>query len=165
MRRSWLIVLLLVSVGVNIGLLAAVAAWRARGPRPMERFLERRPPIERLADRLELEGESRERFLAEERRFFESFQELRRKLATTRGELRREVGSRSPDRARIDELVGASAGLTADLDRLFVEHVLSAREILGPERQDHYLMLLDRLREQDEGPPHRPPPGPPGRRP
>lgn len=158
MKRSWLVVLLLLSVGVNIGVLAMIGLSWARAPRPIERLLDRPPPLEHLVEQLGLEGAQRERFVAEQRRFFDAFGDLRRELGDTRLELRREVGGASPDRGRIEELVDASARLTAELDRLFVDHVLATREILDGEQERRYLSLLDRLRRDDERPRHRPPP-------
>lgn len=158
MKRSWLVVLLLLSVGVNIGVLAMIGVSRARAPRPVERLLDRPPPLEHFADRLGLEGAQRERFVAEQRRFFEAFQDLRRDLGATRAEMRREVGAGSPDRDRIEELLAASARLSEELDRLFVDHVLATREILDREQERGYFSLLDRLRREEERPRHRPPP-------
>ena len=154
MKRSWVVLALLLSLGVNVGILAVVGLSRTRAPRPVERLFDRSgpPPIERLADRLELEGETRRRFVDEQRRFFASFVELRRELAETRHELRREVGGPSPDRTRIDELLTSSAELTAELDRLFVEHVLQARDILDGRQERIYLGVVERLRQASDGP-------------
>lgn len=154
MKRSWLVVALLLSLGVNMGILAVVGLSRARAPRPVERLFERSgpPSPEHLADRLELDGETRQRFVDEQRRFFASFVELRHELVGTRHELRREVEGSSPDRTRIDELLSASAELTAALDRLFVEQVLEAREILDGRQERIYLGMLERLRQASGGP-------------
>lgn len=155
MKRAWLVIALLLSVGINIGVLATIGVARVRGERTprserFERFREGPPPAERLAERLELEGEDREQFVAQHQHFFETVQQVRMRQAEVRRELRQEVGSPSPDRARIDELLAQSSGLSAELERAFVDNVLAARELLDERQQRAYFGLLSRLRGQNE---------------
>ena len=158
MKRPWLIIALLLSVGINIGVLATIGVARARGPRPMQRDFERSERlgrdrgemIERIVRGLELEGESRAIFVEQHQRFFERLQSAQRAMKETRHELRAEVGSPEPSRERIDQLLEESARLQAELDRAFVDNVLATRQILSPRQQRAYLGILGRLRDHGD---------------
>lgn len=167
--------LLLLSVGLNLGLL--LGGWRrASAPEPFPPDARPRlggpeapgegPPAgpgermllegaERIANRLDLEEADRERFLAIQREFVEGMVEARRRQARARLELRRELTAPEPDRERIDLLVTESAEAGARIDRLLAEHVLRSREILDGEAEQRYLHFLARLGSG----------GPPGPRP
>lgn len=156
MRRGWLLAALLLSVGLNLGLFGAWAYRQATrpAPRPLP-WAEGRGPFVAMADRLELTGKTRERFLEQQRVFFALTEGDRRELAELRRELRRELDAAEPEPERIDQLLAASAELNAALDRAFAENVLATRELLGPEERRRFLQLLPRLRPPGDGPPRR----------
>jgi hypothetical protein len=148
-KRGWLLVVLLLSLGVNLGLVGSLLARRT-GPerwqsdRPAEG---RRPEAlgRRLADRLELEPDERERFVAIQRSLFERTTEGRREITRIRRELRREVLLSEPDRPRLDALLEDLAHEEAALNRAFVAAVLESREVLGERRAAAYLRFLERF--------------------
>lgn len=159
MKKPWIWVVLLLSLGVNIGILAAIGVSRFKGPPlpepapwdgPRREQVQRRdfaPPIERMADALKLEGEIRDEFLGVQETFFRGMIEQRAGLERIRRELRSEVMTEKPDEARIDKLLEALGQAHADLDRLLVDNVLASRELLGPEQQQRYFHMLRRVRE------------------
>jgi len=149
MKRGWVWVALLLSVGINIGVLATIGVSRARTKARWERprEAERNPPFERLANHLDLEGEAREHFMEIQQRLFRTTRQHQEVLQDLRTELRREVMSDSPDAARVDQLLSEVGARHMDLDRAMVESVLSTRKILTPEQQKRYLEVLDRMRE------------------
>jgi len=171
MKRGWVWVALLLSVGVNIGVLATIGVSRARSQARWERSRDgdRTPPFERLANHLDLEGEERERFMEIQQRLFRTTRQHQEALQELRGELRSEVMSDRPDPARVDGFLAEVGAIHMDLDRALVESVLATREILTPEQQQSYFRVLERMRDarrfgsQGGGPPGRP--GRPGRRP
>ena len=148
MKRAWVWVALVLSLGVNIGVLATIGLSRMRvkdrweQPRP-----EGRPDMSRFADHLRLRGEERERFIEIQRRLFETAREQRRELEFVRAELRSEFGASEPDQERIDELLRRSSEVYETLDRAFVASILDSREILTPEQQERYFHILTRMRE------------------
>jgi Spy/CpxP family protein refolding chaperone len=160
MKRQWVVGALLVSLGVNLGLLGALGAqrWRAqRWERPpaasearAEAFAEAMG--RRLADRLELGPGSRERFVAAHRRLAEETLPLRREVRRDREALRRELLAPAPDRARVERLLDALAASEARLQRTFAESVLEARAALAPEELQTYLRWLERWAEGRGGP-------------
>ena len=171
MRRWWIVIALLLSLGVNVGLLASVAVRRLSppqaappadaGPGPERRPGPGRPGaapegapgnnparLVRLADHLGLEGEVRRQFLEIQWRFFERTARLRFRQGEVHRELRRTIVRGEPDRQRIDALLGESARLYRGLEEALVESVVASRAILPPEEEREYLRLVGRLRRQ-----------------
>ena len=167
MKRSWLWIALLLSVGVNIGILATVGTARYRVKERVDRFRsEAPPPFARMADHLKLEGETRDHFLEIQRDLFATTRHYREKLEDLRLELRQEVTSENPDTDRVERLLAESGQVNRDLDRAMVESVLATRHILTPEEQQRFFGVLERMRSRGRGPGHpRRPEGPrrPGR--
>lgn len=170
MRRWGLVLALLLSVGVNIGILATLAVRRSAPPdrpRPEERRPlppadpgepTEKPPLRagRLADRLGLEGEQRRRFLRIQGRFFVETVRLRTEQAEVFRELRRELTAPEPDPQKIQELTRASARTHLALQQAMARNVIATREILDPDQERLFLDIISRL-----GPPGRG--GPPQR--
>jgi hypothetical protein len=180
-KRWWIVIALLLSLGVNVGLLASVAVRRmsppqaalpaGAGPGPEGRQPGPEGParpgaapegpegppannparLVRLADHLGLEGETRRRFLEVQWRFFERTARLRFRQGEVHRELRRTISRGEPDRRRIDALLDESARLFRGLEEALVESVVESRAILPPQEEREYLRLVGRLRRQ--GPP------------
>lgn len=153
MRRWWLVVALLLSLGMNVGLLVAVGlrrlAQEGRITAPLVNPGRVAPPaarLERMADRLELAGEERRRFLEIQRRFFETTWKERQTIAWLRRDLRRELTAPAPDRERIDEILAELGRHYASLERAIARTVLETREILDDQQERLYLRFLRRLR-------------------
>ncbi len=176
MRRNWLFLALLLSVGINCGLLGMgilrhrLLAGSAASDRSdhADRFdhshRAERPPGRqgaRLADRLELAGEERERFLALQRTLAETVHAGRLRIDEARQDMRRELISPQPDRVRIEALLAAIVREQETLDRALVENVLAARELLEGAAEREYLRFVERFGGAFAG--GRPPgPGGPG---
>ncbi len=146
MKRGWLGVALLLSIGFNLGLIGmqlvrerAVERWE-RGERWSERDIG-----ERLARRLELAGEERERFLVLQRRLGRSVLEARQRVHALRRELRDELIAPEPDRGRIDRLLTEIAAEQSAIDRAFTANVLESRAALGEEAERAYLRFVERF--------------------
>jgi Spy/CpxP family protein refolding chaperone len=169
MKRWWVWVLLLLSLGVNVGILATLGAQRLRRPGPPAaeappapapaapepaapspeppRATVPAPTFQGLADRLGLEGEARRRFLDIQRRAFETMRAERQRMLAARAALRRELTAAAPDRARIDSLLAEAGAAQAALERSLVSSLLESRALLDPEQQRLYLRFVEeRLR-------------------
>lgn len=164
MRRNWLFLALLLSVGVNCGLLgmgimrhrmlsgmpSGMNSGGDRGDLRDRGGRDERPAGRqgaRLADHLELEGEQRERFLGLQRQLAERVHAGRRRIDDSRRELRRELASAEgePDRARVDGLLVAIGREQDALDRALVENVLAVRELFAGETEREYLRFVERF--------------------
>lgn len=189
MRRWWLVVALVLSLGINIGILASMAVHRGavshqrhelareRGMVPSspgrnggstsheERWRWPQAPLSRLADRLGLSGDKREQFLALQRRLFVETVAARRQFMAKRRELHRELVAEHPDQDKINALSDEVGKQVTVLDRSLAETVLATRKILDPGQLEIYLGFLRRLEERGRGGPGRPGGPMPGRRP
>ncbi len=168
MKRAWMGLVLLVSVGLNIGFLGiAVARHRGfdgwRGARAGGEM----PPADfgaRLADRLRLSPESRPRFLALQRKLARATIEGRQEIFRLRHELRSELLAPQPDRAEIDRLLGEVDRRERELNQALVDTLLESRQLLHGRELDDYLRFLERFAPGRGGPPGGPLGGPSGGR-
>jgi hypothetical protein len=171
MRRWWLIIALLLSVGLNVGVLASIAARRVGKPEPREiqspeiarAGRDLLPLLPRLADRLRLEGEERRKFLDIQWNLFQETSRHRLRLGEVHREIRREIVRDEPDRQRIDRLLDESARIYLSLERSLVRNVLATRELLDPEQERQYMALIGRLRIAGAGAAIGDPPAPAAR--
>jgi len=167
-RRWGLALALLLSLGVNVGILATLAVRRAspppERPRPEEPWRmppaaeeEMPPKVVRLADRLGLEGEQRRRFVRLQGQFFVETMRLCTEQSEIFRELRRELSAPEPGRQRIEEMTRASARIHLALQQAMARNVIATREILDPEQERLFLDFIDRLPAPGlDGPPQRP---------
>jgi hypothetical protein len=147
-KRGWLVVALLLSLGVNLGLVGVAVARRVA----VERWERVRHGLEqppegfgrRLADRLGVPAERRERFLAIQHGLIERTAAERRQVERARLELRRELLAARPDRARVDALLGELAERESALNRAFAASVLESREVLSGRELELYLRFVER---------------------
>ena len=169
MKRGLLVLALVLSVGVNLGLLGAAVMRHRRsdhGDWMHDRFRDRvregeggrfGDPGARLADRLHLEGDVRQRFLARQRELAAKARELRPRIGELERELRRELTSPEPDRERVAAIPGELAAAQSELERAFADSVLQTRELLDGEAEREYLRFVERFpgsrRPFQEGPP------------
>lgn len=152
MRRNWIFLALLLSVGLNCGLVG-MGLVRHRWASSMERG--DRPPGRdgaRLADRLELEDGARESFMKLQRELAERVHKGRRQIDEFRHDLRRELTSSAPDRDRAEALLVAIGREQDALDRALVENVLAARELLDGPAEREYLRFIERFGGAITGP-------------
>ena len=154
MSRWWLVIALLLSVGLNVGILAAIGARRnapppeARNPKTPEIAPGRDllPLLPRFADRLGLEGEDRRKFLDIQWNLYQQTSRLRLQLGEVHREVRREITRDEPDSQRIDRLLNESARIYLALERALVSNVLATRKLLDEEQERQYMMMIGRLR-------------------
>jgi hypothetical protein len=164
MSRWWLVIALLLSVGLNVGILAAIGARRAAMPglqeaRPQNQADAAKPAnndpvprLARLADRLKLEGEPRRKFLAIQWNLYQETTRLRLDLGEVHRALRKELTRPDADRQRVEALLTESSRLYLALERSLVNNVFATRELLGPEKEAEYLKVVGRLRVPNPGP-------------
>jgi Spy/CpxP family protein refolding chaperone len=164
MSRWWLVIALLLSVGLNVGILAAIGARRAAMPGPQESQPQNQadaakpanndpvPRLARLADRLKLEGDTRRKFLDIQWNLYQETTRLRLDLGEVHRALRKELTRPDPDRQKVEALLTESSRLYLALERSLVNNVFATRELLGPEKEAEYLKVVGRLRVPNPGP-------------
>ena len=152
MKRWWLVIALVLSIGMNLGLLVALVLSSPALVQQQQATMRPGAPgrLAQLADHLGLQGEVRSRFLERQRQFFAETAGPRARLPESRRQVRAELIRRHPDQARIDELLKEADDIFIMLERAVVANVLETRKLLGPEAEGKYVDLISRL--QLEGP-------------
>ncbi len=160
MRRWWILIGLLLSLGVNAGILATLGVQHFRGggqprpeaggppPPPPE---EMRPNLAPLADRLGVTGEARQRFLATQETFVARMRDGRFRLMQLQAELRAELLAERPDRGRVETITQQLGEAYAAQDRALAESILAARDILTPAQQERFLTFVEARLHQLRG--------------
>lgn len=170
MKRWWLVIALLLSVGVNAGIVAALMVHRWNADRPQRQAAEKPAALPnnqgggqgggqegvpqrviRLADQLGLEGDQRRRFISLQGSFFAETLRLRTDQAETQRELRRALSAPNPDPARIQTLLQESGRVFLALEQSLAKNVLDSRRLLNPEQERKFLKILGRLRPGNGG--------------
>ncbi|HEX3556219.1 MAG TPA: periplasmic heavy metal sensor [Thermoanaerobaculia bacterium] len=158
MKRWWLVIALLLSVGLNVGLLAAVAVRRmnpavraAKPPAANPQQADPLPRLPQLANRLGLEGEERRKFLDIQWNLYQETSHLRLQLGEVHRNLRHELIQSPPDRAQVDRLLEESSRVYLALEKSLTGNILATRELLGPEKEKQYLRLIGQLRIPNPG--------------
>lgn len=159
MKRWWVVIALLLSVGINVGLVVSrilpsqapardeTTAGPQRPERPSPELGRLRPVIIRLANQMGLRGERREAFFTIQRRFFEETLSTRRRVEDLQKELRRALLSEDPDRDAVDRMLDELGTAHADLERAFVRNLLDSRQLLDAEQERVFVQFLGRVRQ------------------
>jgi hypothetical protein len=166
-RRWWLVIALLLSLGLNVGILAAVGARRALLMAKPNAARQQQggnangggnanntdpvPRLTRLANRLSLEGDQRHKFLDIQWNLYQETARLRLQLNEVHRELRRELTHPNPDRQRVEGLLNDSSRIYLALERSLVNNVFATRDLLGPEKEAEYLKIVGSLRVPNPG--------------
>ena len=160
MKRLFLPLLLVLSLGVNIGLVVDQLAGSDRPEdaqatsgettdRPLPPRLQRR--LERMAGDLSLEGEARERFLELQRQFFARTIDSTEKARSARRELRQVLLSEMPNRARAEELLRQAGAAQTAVEVAFVDNFFETRALLeSPEQLRRFQRFMRRVRQMRE---------------
>ncbi len=158
MKRWWLVIVLLLSLGLNVGILAAVAVRRlgpggpgAKAAGAANQPADPLPRLPQLANRLGLEGQERRKFLDIQWNLYQETSHLRLQLGETHRNLRHELIQPQPDRARVDSLLEESSRTYLALEKSLVANVLATRELLGADKEKEYLRLIGQLRIPNPG--------------
>jgi Spy/CpxP family protein refolding chaperone len=152
MKRRPIVLALLLSLGLNVGIIGTLLMKRSRAHRQAAFTAERQlPKLDRIADRLDLRGTQRLRFVEAQRRFLATVHRETRLLNRERMELRRTLTSPEPDRQRVEELVSSTGDRAEALDRAFAENVLFVREILDGAPEQRYIRFLGQMYARERG--------------
>jgi Spy/CpxP family protein refolding chaperone len=133
MSRKALIIILIVSIGINLGLLGFMAFNAARETRL---FAERRPLPHWLGTIEGITPQQKDRIdtiMTEGRKPIET---LLNDLFQRRCELNVLITQRDPDLAAIDAKIVEISGIQAQMEKLIVQQIIAVRAVLTPEQQE-----------------------------
>lgn len=164
MRRWWLVLLLLLSVGLNLGLLAQrgraerrerQARIEARGAQHGERGErgERGGPtplldrlLERMVQRVGVEGDDKEKFVALQKDFFTRTLGIRERLRQSQKALRENLRAENPDRQLADRQLAELAAAQQEIEKAFVDNFFASSQMLDPGQRQRYREWIGELR-------------------
>jgi len=129
MNKTVLKVALLVSLAVNLGVLAAVA-WRQLAP--AGQFASQDGAATRLPEYLGLDDSQLDSWRDAERAFLARLSESSGAIAGHRERMIREIFSQAPDLAAIEAERASIAQLQEAQQRLVIEQLLAERAVLDP---------------------------------
>jgi Spy/CpxP family protein refolding chaperone len=167
MNSKALVIALIVSIGINVGVIGTVAYRLIEGRQfrsHLHERLWRHSPLKRDLKLTDEQLDEMDRMREEMR---EKVRPLREQLGDRRRELIDLLRADEPDRSKLDPLAGEIADLQSELGLSIFEHLLEMREILSEEQREKILELFERELHRGEGIPgpfgHEPParPGPP----
>ena len=142
MRRWGWIVALLLSLGMNVGILTTLA-MRPKAPEAVSGGVGGN--LDQLARRLGLQQPDRERFVRLQERFLGEIRRNHRQLRRSQKALWAELGARYPNEARIREQVTEIGRLQQERHELLARVVLDSRELLDRRQLRLYRTFLLRL--------------------
>lgn len=173
--RTWALPLLLFSLGVNVGLLwhwgvagggqkgpapiepaersttpgqASLVEGPAQAPEPPNRLPRRlRRAVERMADDLALDGDSRQAFLNLQEEFFLRSRSQRNRLRKARSQLRRELVRGGADRAQAEHWLAEVSDAQQQLELAFLDNYFATRDLLAPEQEKKFLRFMAGIRD------------------
>jgi Spy/CpxP family protein refolding chaperone len=164
-KRWWVVILLLLSVGLNIGLLAqrgrernerdarreARQAEERKDPAGAEsREARNRQRMKRLLDRMVEEvgvaGEQRDQFVAIQEGFFDRTLATRQRLRQGQRALRDNLSSPQPDRALAEKQAAEIAEAQKEIEAAFIDNFFATSAILDQDQQHRYRSLVAELR-------------------
>lgn len=154
MKRWWLVIGLLLSLGVNAGIVVALAAGRFHRQEARHRLPFEGPmhDARNLARGMGLDAENEEDFRELHHRFFTAAREQRQVSMELRRELLGEVTSGEPDREEIDDILLRISESELEMERALVATMLEARDLLDPGQEQRYVRFLgSRLMRMDHG--------------
>ncbi len=141
MKRWVLVVALVLSLGINVGILSTLALHQ-KAPARAARHVP--GTLEELARRLQLEGSEKSRFIAIQRRFLGEVRKNQREGRRVQSALWKKLGARRPDEQEIRDLVERSGRIQAQRVELLARVVLETREILDRRQLHLYRRFLSR---------------------
>ena len=102
--------------------------------------------LHRLADRMGLEGEQREQFLALQQHFLKQTIEARRRLEGIHRAMRAEMLAEQPDRQVVEQCLQEAADAHLQLETAFAENLLASRDLLDEEQEKELFRFFRRLK-------------------
>lgn len=132
MSRKALIIILIVSIGINLGLLGFMALDDIRE----SRFFHEGRPLPHWLDTIKgITPEQKDRINTIMTQGKGSMEALRNDLFQKRCELNLLIAKENPDLVAIDAKITEISGLQAQMERLIVEQIIAIRAVLTPDQR------------------------------
>jgi len=155
MKQKILIIALIISIGVNLGVLSIFLYHLWKGNQVEH-------PLQKLMKKLALTPEQKEKMKAERENFEQKTKPIKDELAYKRGEVFGLLQEAEVNAEERDRLFSEITQLQMELQLLAFEHISRVKQILNPEQQELFFQHLEgKLYHKGED--HPPAPFPPGK--
>ena len=144
MKSKVIILLLIISLGINIGLIVRLAWQRPMLRRFEERDIRQGWRREGLKHRLDLNENQLKAIEAMHETTLVKMDVIRDTLESKRAELINILKEAQPDTARIQPLIKEIANLQAQIELGFTKNLLAMKKVLTPEQQQQFFELFKR---------------------
>lgn len=140
MKTKLLIILLVISLGINAGVIFAFGFrhWHAKRLRP--EFRRERLQLQRSLDLSEEQNQLFEKYRKE---LNNQLSPLREKIRQKRRELLGLLKTEEIDEEKIDKLLSEIAELQSEIEKTVVRHSIQIRKILTPAQQKKFIGFLE----------------------
>jgi len=158
MKSKVIILLLIISLGINIGLIVRLALRRPMVKRFEERDIRHGWRQGGLRHRLNLNENQLKAIEAMHETTFVKMDVIRETLELKREELINIIKESQPDKAKIQTLIKEIANMQAEIELGFTENILMMKKVLTPEQQQQFFdvfkkRLGDRAMTRDHSKP------------
>jgi len=144
MKSKIILILLIISLGINIGLIVRLAGRRPMLRRFGERDIRQGWRRDGLRHRLNLNENQLKAIEAIHDSTFVKMRAIRDTLELKRAELANILKEAQPDIARIQPLIKEIANLQAQIEMGFAENLLAMKKVLTPDQQQQFFELFKR---------------------
>lgn len=142
MRMKVIILLLIISLGINVGLIFCLVRHRPMPSRFEERDIRRGWRWGGLRHRLNLNENQLKAIEVMHESTFEKMNVLRETLELKRAELINSLKESQPDNSKIQSLIKEIANRQAQIELGFIENILAMKKILTPDQQQQFFELF-----------------------
>ncbi len=144
MKTKVIILLLIISLGINIGLIVRLAGQKPKPRRIQARDIKKGWRHEGLRRRLNLDENQLKAIEAIQATTFEKIDIIRETLELKRAELLNILKEPQPDKVKIQTLVKEIANLQTEIELGLTENILMMKKVLTLEQQQQFFELLKR---------------------
>lgn len=138
MKTKILTILLIISLGINVGVIFAFGFRGRRAPRLRPEF--RR---ERLQRSLDLTDEQNQMFEKYRKELNNQLAPLREKIHQKRRELLALLKADTIEEEKVNAVLAEIANLQAEIEKNVVHHSIKIRKMLTPEQQKKFITVLE----------------------
>jgi Spy/CpxP family protein refolding chaperone len=148
MKSKVITIILIISLGINIGLLASYVYQQLTGKRIEERDVTKRGWRRgRLRHKLKLDEDQLKKAEAMQETTYLKINPIRDTLKIRREELANLLKNSQLDKSKLQNLIKEIANLQAEIEFIYSEQIWQMKKVLSPEQQQQFFKLFNgRLR-------------------
>ena len=144
MKSKVITIILIISLGINIGLLASYVYQQLTGKRIEERDVTKRGWRRgRLRHKLKLDEDQLKKAEAMQETTYLKINPIRDTLKIRREELANLLKNSQLDKSKLQNLIKEIANLQAEIEFIYSEQIWQMKKVLSPEQQQQFFKLFN----------------------